>query len=308
MKLSSDIRTGLRWAGQLLLCLLVLAAEPVGAQAAGVRQLGDELLNSREVSIRRKAAQGLGRASTALSVRILSSALAAERSIEVRLAIVRALRTISFQRYPGYRQALVALGQAADDGSERNELVRLRATEALWEAGTKDLLDPVPLLERQLTDSSQRVRLGAVLMMRKHGSPEAAEALGRAILNKTLTETVRLAAIDALGAVALSAPGVAGRAVVEANMAVTAKLGIPPLPSQRALELRHERQIAYLAALTRDPDSSDTLVLKAVKSMGRIKDHAAIQPLQQLIATHRSLAVRKQATRVLSHVLARQYE
>lgn len=292
----------------LLACLLLLAADSVPAQAPGVRQLGDQLLNSREVSIRRKAAEGLGRASTELSVRVLSSALPDERSIEVRLAIVRALRAIAFQRYPGYRQALVALGRAADDANERDELVRLRATEALWEAGKKDLLDPVPLLERQLTDRSERVRLGAVLMLRKHGSPEAAEALGRALLNKQLSETVRLAAIDALGAVALAAPGPAGRAVVEANIAVTDKLGMAPLPSQRTLELRHERQIAYLAALARDPDSSNTLVLKAVKSMGRVKDHAAIGPLQQLVASHPSLAVRKQATRVLSHVLARQYE
>ncbi|MDA0333532.1 MAG: HEAT repeat domain-containing protein [bacterium] len=280
----------------------------VSAQAASVRRLGDELLNSREVSVRRKAAQGLGRASTDQAVDLLNRAMAVERSTELRLEIVRALRTIVFQRYPGFRRALVALGNAADDATQRDELVRLRATEALWEAGKKDLLDPVPLLERQLTDRSERLRLSAVLMLRKHGSPEAAEALGRAVLNKGLTETVRLASIDALGAVSLSAPGVAGRTVVEANIAVANHLAIPALQSQRALELRHERQITYLAALVLDGESSETLVLQGVKSMGRVKDHASIVPLQRLVATHRSLAVRKQATKVLSHVLAQQYE
>lgn len=166
----------------------------------------------------------------------------------------------------------------------------------------------MPLLERQFTDRSERLRLSAVLMLRKHGSPEAAQALGRALLNKNLTETVRLASIDALGAVSLSAPGVAGRIVVEANIAVAGHLGISPLLSQRALELRHERQIAYLSTLVGDPDSSDTLVLRAVKSMGRIKDHASIPSLRQLIETHPSTAVRRQAVSVLSHVLALQFE
>lgn len=292
---------------QTLFALVVLAA-PGFAQDPGIRRLGDELLNAKSVSVRRKAAEGLGRASTSQSVRLLSQSLISERSIEVRLEIVRALRTISFQRYPGYRSALVGLGAAADDANERNELVRLRATEALWEAGKKDLLDPVPLLERQLTDRSERIRLAAVLMLRKHGSPEAAEALGRALLNKNLSETVRLASIDAIGAVALSAPGVVGRAVVSANFEVANHFGIPPLGLPRTLDLRHERQIAYLSALVSDPESSDTLVLRAVKSMGRIKDHSSIPSLRQLVETHRSVTVRKQAIRVLSHVLAKQIE
>lgn len=118
-----------------------MGAEP------GVTRLGVELLSAKESSARRKAAQALGRASTLQSIRVLSGALPGERSTEVRLEIVRTLRTISFQRYPGYRAALVALGDADDDNNERDELVRLRATEALWEAGRKDLLDPVPLLD-----------------------------------------------------------------------------------------------------------------------------------------------------------------
>jgi HEAT repeat protein len=296
---------------RLLLCLplfALLTSTSASAQIPGIRLLADQLLNSSEVSVRRKAAQGLGRTSTNQSVALLNQAMSSEGSTEIRLEIVRALRTISFQRYPGYRRALMALGSAADDAIERDPLVRLRATEALWEAGKKDLLDPVPLLERQLTDRSERLRLAAVLMLRKHGSPESAEALGRAILNKNLTETVRLTAIDALGAVSLSTPGVVGRAIAEANMAVAGHLAIPPLQSPRTLELRHERQIAYLAALSLDQDSSETLVLRAVKSMGRVKDHASISPLRQLVTTHPSMAVRKQATLVLSHVLARQYE
>ena len=117
-----------------------------------------------------------------------------------------------------------------------------------------------------------------------------------------------MCSLDALVAVALSAPGVAGRKVVEANIAVAGHLGISPLLSQRVLELRHERQIAYLSALVGDPDSSDTLVLRAVKSMGRVKDHASIPSLRQLIETHPSTAVRRQAVSVLSHVLALQFE
>ena len=291
-----------------VLFILIVLTGPSFGQDPGIRRLGDELLNAKSVSVRRKAAQGLGRASTSQSVHLLSQSLTSERSIEVRLEIVRALRTISFQRYPGYRSALVGLGAAADDANERDELVRLRATEALWEAGKKGLLDPVPLLERQLSDRSERIRLAAVLMLRKHGSPEAAEALGRALLNKNLSETVRLASIDAIGAVALSAPGVVGRAVVSANFEVANHFGIPPLGLARTLDLRHERQIAYLSALVSDAESSDTLVLRAVKSMGRIKDHSSIPSLRQLVETHRSLAVRKQAILVLSHVLAKQIE
>ncbi len=79
-------------------------------------------------------------------------------------------------------------------------------------------------------------------MMRKHGSPEAAEALGRALLDKNLSETVRLTAIDAIGAVLV-----------------------------RAWRRRMPRR-------------------------------------RQLVESHPSLAVRKQATQVLSHVLAQQLE
>lgn len=305
------IPTDLTWYGRwariaaLMLCICTTGS---WAQAPGYQRLGQQLLDGDTPSLRREAAEALGRASEETSVRLLSRALLTERNIQVRLAIIRGLREIVFQRYPGYRSAMVALGRAADDANERDELVRLRATEALWEAAKKDLLDPVPLLERQLTDQSERVRLSAVKMMRKHGSPEAAEALGRAILNKALTETVRLAAIDALGAVALSAPGVVGRDIVRANIAVSAHFGQSPLPSTRALELRHERQVAYLAALIRDTESTDALALRAVKSLGRVKDHSAIPVLQEVVTTHRSLTVRQQATRVLSHVLARQYE
>lgn len=292
----------------LMIVLVALSSKAALAQDAGIQRLGTELLTAKDIGVRRKAAEGLGRASTDLAVALLSRGLAAERSVEVRLEIVRALREIAFQREPGFRPALLALGRATEDATERDELVRLRATEALWEAGKKDLLDPVPILERRLADPSQRLQMAAVLMLRKRGSPEAAEALGRALLDTGLSETIRLAAIDALGAVAQSAPGVVGRQIAAANIAATDHIGIPPVPSSRALERRHERQIAYLATLARDANSSETLVLRAVKSMGQVKDKSSIPILRQLVETHRSPAVRQQATRALSHVLARQYE
>lgn len=289
-------------------CALVLAAAGAGAQDRGIQRLGTELLTAKDRAVRRKAAEGLGRAGSDQAVALLDRGLAADASVEVRLEIVRALREIAFQRNPGFRRALTALSGATEDAAQRDELVRLRATEALWEAGKKDLLDPVPTLERRLTDPSQRLRLAAVLMLRKHGSPEAAEALGRAVVDTGLSETIRLAAIDALGAVAQSAPGIVGREVAAANIAASGHTGQTPFPSAGALELRHERQVAYLAAVAGDPTSSETLVLSAVKSIGRVKDASSVPILRQLIETHRSPAVRKQATRVLSHVLARQYE
>ena len=49
-------------------------------------------------------------------------------------------------------------------------------------------------------------------------------------------------------------------------------------------------------------------MLRAVKSMGQVKHKSSIPVLNELITTHPNSAIRKQATRVLSHVLARQYE
>ncbi|MFH1568299.1 MAG: HEAT repeat domain-containing protein [Gemmatimonadota bacterium] len=290
------------------LLLLVLLAAPLAAQDADVRRLGRELLSAPSPSFRCEAARALGRAGTPMGVRVLHAALPQERDQAVRLEILRALRAIAFQRYPGYREALAAIAYAADDAVERDELVRLRATEALWEAGKKDLLDPVPVLSRQLTDTSQRLRLSAVEMLRKLSTPEAAEVLGRTAVDKTQSETVRLAAIEALGAVALSEGGPVGRSVDGANIAAAREFPITPLVSSRALERRHERQIQYLAAVARDQDSSPTLVLRAVKSMGQVKDHSSVPVLRELLATHPHAGVRLQATRVLSHVLARQYE
>ena len=78
--------------------------------------------------------------------------------------------------------------------------------------------------------------------------------------------------------------------------------------SDRALARRHQRQIGYLAAVARDGDSSPALVLRAVKSMGQVKDRSSVPILRELLETHPHVGIRKQATRVLSHVLARQYE
>jgi HEAT repeat protein len=294
--------------GGLLATLLHSPAAPQSPTVAGIRLLGSELQTARDVSARKKAAEGLGRASTPLSVALLRRARTAERDVQVRLEIVRALRRIAFQRYSGYRDALRGIAEAADDTQESDALVRLRATEALWEAGKKDLLDPVPFMEGQFTDRSARLRMSAVQMLRKHGSVEAADALGRAVINAALSETIRLAAIDALGAVALTEGGPVGRGVVAANVSSTERIGLAPLTTPRAVDRRHERQIAYLTVLVRDPDASSTLVLRAVKSMGRIKDKSSIPVLVELVESHPHDGVRKQATRVLSHVMARQYE
>ena len=277
------------------------------AQDPGIQRLATELQNSN-TAIRRKAAIGLGQVSQPQSVRLLRNAFSIERQTSIRLEIVRALSNIAFLRYPGYRDALGALGDAANEAIESDELVRLRATEALWEAGKKDLLDPVPFLERNLTDSSQHLRLAAVKMLRKLGTPEAVPSLGKAALDKTQSATIRLKAIEALGAVSLTDLGPAGRQVAEANLNVANRLGSLPVLDLKALERRHELQIGYLATVVRDPNNSNTLVLRAIKSIGQIKDKSSIPVLREAIETHPSSTVRKQAIRVLSHVLARQYE
>ena len=290
------------------LLLLFLAAGAALGQDPQVQRLGDELLNSRDVGIRRKAAEGLGRTSGPQAVRLLTTARRAETKVSVRLAILRALRAIAFQRYPGFRDALRAIGEAANDDFEADELVRRRATEARWEAGERDLLDPVPLLDRQLSDRSARLRLAAVKMLRKHGQPPAVAVLGRAAQDKTLSETVRLEAVEALGAIALSEGGVVGRRIAEANIATTKLLGLPPVVSPASVDSRHERQIRLLAAVVEDPDNSLALVLRAVKSIGQVKDKSAIPVLRQIVLTYPHDGIRKQAASALSHVMARQYE
>ena len=289
----------------LLFTLLLPALVP--AQNPDIDRLGSEL-NSTQVGIRRQAAIALGRASYPQSLRLLQNALATESNVSIRLEIVRSLRHIVFQRFPGYPQALRALGRAADDQFEKDQLVRLRASEALWEAAKKDLLNPVPFLDRNLQDPSQRLRLSAVQMLRKLGTPATIDPLGRAALDKTQSETIRLKAIAAIGAVSLSDPGTLGRQIAVANRRTTQLLGQPPLIDQGSLERRHFRQIFYLSSVVRDTQNSSTLMLRAVKSMGQVKDKSAIAALQEIIETHSNEAVRKQATRVLSHVLAQQFE
>lgn len=284
-----------------LLPTLLLAQDP------HLQRLAQEL-HSPDLSIRRQAAIALGRASFPQSVALLRQALRTEREISIRLEIVRALRRIVFMRYPGYREALEALGEAADDAIESDELVRLRASEALWEAAKKDLLEPIPFLDRNLKDRSLRLRLSAVQMLRKLGTPEVLEPLGRAALDSTQPETIRLEAIQALGAISLADPGPAGREIALANARTAQTLGIPALVDSGLLDQRHRRQIEYLAAVARNPETTSTLALQAVKSMGQVKHKSSIPILRELIETHPDPAVRKQATRVLSHVLARQYE
>ncbi len=277
------------------------------AQNPDIERLGQEL-TSPQVSIRRQAVIALGRASYPQSVHLLLNTLPNENNVSIRLEVIRSLRHIAFQRFPGYKQALQALGRAADDGFEKDQLVRLRASEALWEAAKKDLLDPVPFLNRNLLDQSQRLRLSAVQMLRKLGTPSTIDPLGRAALDKQQSETIRLKAIEAIGAVSLSDPGVVGRQIAANNRRTTQVLGQPPLIDQNSIERRHFRQIFYLSSIVRDTDNSPTLMLRAIKSMGLVKDKSAIAALQETINNHPSTTVRKQATRVLSHLLAGQYE
>ena len=288
--------------------LHILIAGPALGQDPQIQRLGDELVNSRDMGMRRKAAQSLGRASGPQAVRLLATARRVEPKVAVRLAILRALRAIAFLRYPGYREALSAIGEAANDDFEADELIRLRATQALWEAGEKDLLDPVPMLDRQLSDRSPRLQLAAVKMLRKHGKPPVIDVLGRAAQDKTLGRSVRLKAIEALGAVALSEGGVVGREIAAANMASTKLLGIQPVMSSASVDNRHGRQIQLLAAVVEDPDNGLPLVLRAIKSIGQVKDKSAIPVLQQIVLTHPHDGIRMQAAGVLSHVMARQYE
>ncbi|MSR82325.1 MAG: HEAT repeat domain-containing protein [Candidatus Latescibacteria bacterium] len=160
-------------------CLFLLLVWGAAAQAQDphIQRLGQEL-HSREQGLRMQAARSLGLAGEAQSVLLLRQALPGERSAAVRLEIVRALRNIVFLRYPGYPEALRVLQEESSDGAEADELVRLKATEALWEAGKKDLLDPVPVLRRNLGDRSQRLRLAAVEMLGKLGTPATIKALG----------------------------------------------------------------------------------------------------------------------------------
>lgn len=291
----------------LIFLALLLGTTLLHAQNPHIARLAQELQSS-DMGVRRQAAISLGRASYEQSVRLLRQAMTTERNTSIRLEILRALRNIAFLRFPGYRQALAAIGEAADDDRENEELVRLRATEALWEAYKKDLLDPIPFLDRSLLDRSQRLRLASVQTLRRIGTPATIPVLGKAALDKSQSETIRLKAIDAIGAIALADIGPAGRDVAEANVRTARLLGVPSLVSPRALERHHQLQINYLSAIVKDPDNSSTLMLQAVKSIGRVKDKSAIPVLSDIIENHQNQAVRQQAGRALSHVMARQYE
>ena len=289
-----------------LLSLYLLVSD-AHTQDPNIDRLSLELHNS-DISIRRKAVIALGRASYPQSVALLQVAISQENSVSIRLEIVKALRHIVFQRFPGYPEAMSALGQAASDDFERDELVRLRASEALWESAKKNLLDPIPFLQRNLEDRSARIRLSSVQMLRKLGTPQTIDPLGQAALDKAQNSKVRLEAIKAIGAISLSDPGVVGRTIVANNRRTTMLLGHPPLIDSGSTQKRHERQISYLAAIVGDAENSSALMLQAIKSMGQVKDLSAIGALKTIIETHSNQSVRKQATRVLSHILAHRYE
>lgn len=292
--------------GSYLFLLLLWAAAAL-AQDSHIQRLGQQL-QSREQGVRIEAARSLGLASEAQSVLLLRRALPGERSAAVRLEIVRALRNIVFLRYPGYAEALQGLEQESSDAAEADELVRLKATEALWEAGKKDLLDPVPFLRRNLGDRSQRLRLAAVEMLKKLDTPATIDALGQAAMDPAQPETVRLKAIEAIGAAAQVDLGPVGRQVQQDNIEMARRLHSEPLEPASTLDTRHQLQIRYLSALLRDRRASSSLALRAVKSIGQVKDRSSVPILREVIANHPDEAVRLQATKVLSHVLARQYE
>jgi HEAT repeat protein len=290
-----------------ILLILLLFGPAAYGQDPAIDRLARQL-DSPDTGIRRQAAIGLGRASSAQSVRLLDSAMGRENDVSIRLELVRALRQIAFQRYPGYRQALLALGRAADANVESDIHVRLKATQALWEAAKKDLLNPLTFLARNLKDPHMRLRLEAVAMLRRWGNPAVVAPLGRAAMDKNQPAEIRLRCIAGLGAVALSEGGPAGRAIHRANIEANSHFGAGPITPISTLEKRHQGQIRYLSAVAEDPDNSHTLALRAVKSIGQVKDKSALPALRRIAENHGSPAVRRQATRVLSHVLARQYE
>jgi HEAT repeat protein len=291
----------------LIFLALLLGTTLLHAQNPHIARLAQELQSS-DMGVRRQAAISLGRASYEQSVRLLRQAMTTERNTSIRLEILRALRNIAFLRFPGYRQALAAIGEAADDDRENEELVRLRATEALWEAYKKDLLDPIPFLDQRSARSQSALTPGLCTNPQTYRHSATIPVLGKAALDKSQNETIRLKAIDAIGAIALADIGPAGRDVAEANVRTARLLGVPSLVSPRALERHHQLQINYLSAIVKDPDNSSTLMLQAVKSIGRVKDKSAIPVLSDIIENHQNQAVRQQAGRALSHVMARQYE
>ena len=286
---------------------IIILALPLIAQDPAIDQLATQL-RTGQLPIRREAAKALGRVSLVQSVQLLQQALSIETNASVRLEIIRALRTIIFQRYPGYRQALQAISNATKPNLEPDELIRLRATQALWEAGKKDLLDPVTILQRSLSDPSQSLRLAAVMMLRKLGTPATIDVLAAAASDKNQHQTIRLKAIEALGAVSLSDQGPVGREIAAANIAIFSHRGVQPAVRLQTLDRLHERQIGHLSTIATDPSNGATLILRAVKSIGQIKDKSAIPILERIIATQTHPAIIKHATRVLSHVMARQYE
>jgi HEAT repeat protein len=163
-------------------------------------------------------------------------------------------------------------------------------------------------LRRNLGDQSLRLRLASVEMLRKLGTPSTIDALGQAALDQAQPETVRLKAIEALGAAAQVDPGPVGRQAQQENIDMARRFGAQPLAPASSVAQRHQLQIRYLSALLREPRASSSLALRAVKSVGQVKDRSAVPVLQEVIANHPNEAVRLQATKVLSHVLARQYE
>ena len=290
-----------------LLLSVVFSPIPSSAQSTQLLRLAEQLQHP-EVAMRRQAARSLGRIGESHSVTLLRLAANKEPEASIRLEIVHGLQNIAFLRLAGYRDALGAIGQSSDPAVEVDPVVRLRAVRALWEAGERDLLDPVPYLNRALDDPNAQVSLTAVRMLRKLGTPQTIAPLARAAADRNQDQSIRLKAIQALGAVALDDGGPVGRQVIEANADRARRLGSTPFTSPRALIPWHQIQIRHLSALANQADNSPTLVLAAVKAMGKVKDKSAVPTLRKIAADHTNPTVRLQASQVLSHVIARQYE
>ena len=86
---------------------------------------------------------------------------------------------------------------------------------------------------------------------------------------------------------------------------------VPVLTLSAVFSFPYAQQTSFISvtdAVLQDPDNSSALALRAVKSIGQVKDKSSVPILEQVAATHGDAAVRSQALRAISHVLARQYE
>ena len=164
----------------------------------------------------------------------------------------RAYRIPTLPRYPEAMRA----GQGASNAVERDELVRLEQVRRYVPA-KKDLLDPVPFLQR--SRSSTRIRLSSVQMLRKL-EPTDNRSTGQTAFDKAQNSKVRKA-IKAIGAVSFRSRS--GRPPFSQQSRTSMLLGQPPY-RYGSMQKRHERQIGYLSAVG-DPENS----LRSLQAVSR---------------------------------------